>query len=120
MEEATNSTFGDLLKALRKQKRLTQQELADRLGVHRNTIGSWERGDFLPESKTLVLELAHQLQLDAHDTRLLLEASLTGLSPYWYVPYQRNPFFTGREEILNQVHSVLHHQHTALLCQSST
>ena len=72
MEEATSSTFGDLLKALRQQKRLTQQELAARIGVHRNTIGSWERGDFLPESKTIIMELARQLQLDAHDTRCLM------------------------------------------------
>src|SRR5579884_2405855 len=120
MRDYQLSNFGDLLKTFRKRAHIVQQELADRLGVHRNTIGSWERGDFLPESKTLVLELARQLQLDTHDTRLLLEASLTGLSPYWYVPYQRNPFFTGREEVLQQVHRALHHQHTALLCQSST
>jgi tetratricopeptide (TPR) repeat protein/transcriptional regulator with XRE-family HTH domain len=120
MRDYQLSNFGDLLKTFRKRAHIVQQELAARLGVHRNTIGSWERGDFLPESKTLVLELARQLQLDAHDTRRLLEASLTGLSPYWYVPYQRNPFFTGREEVLQRVHKALHGQHTALLCQSST
>src|SRR5258708_15794029 len=25
----------------------------------------------------------------------------------WNIPYQRNPFFTGREEVLTQLHSVL-------------
>src|SRR6185437_10557048 len=28
----------------------------------------------------------------------------TALAPYWYVPFQRNPFFTGREEILKALH----------------
>lgn len=27
---------------------------------------------------------------------------------YWNIPYQRNPFFTGREDVLNQLHKDLH------------
>jgi tetratricopeptide (TPR) repeat protein len=119
MDAMTLSSFGDLLKTLRKQSRVNQQELASRLGVHLNTISKWERGICLPESKTIVLELAHQLHLNPHDTRLLLEASLTALSPYWHLPYQRNPFFTGREEVLQRVHEALHQQQSALLSQSS-
>jgi transposase-like protein/transcriptional regulator with XRE-family HTH domain len=107
MEDSMLSTFGDLLKAFRKQRHLTQQELATRIGVHRNTIGMWERGDCLPTSKTIMMELAYQLHLDIHDTRHLLEASLTALSPYWLVPYQRNPFFTGREDMLQYLHDTL-------------
>jgi hypothetical protein len=26
----------------------------------------------------------------------------------WNVPYQRNPFFTGREDVLSQLHQTLH------------
>jgi tetratricopeptide (TPR) repeat protein len=119
MDTTTLSSFGELLKTLRKQSKVNQQELATRLGMHLNTISKWERGICLPESKTIVLELANQLHLNAHDTRLLLEASLTALSPYWHVPYQRNPFFTGREEVLQRVHEALHQQQSALLSQSS-
>jgi tetratricopeptide (TPR) repeat protein len=110
--------FGELLIALRTRRCITQQTLAASLGLHRNTISKWERGLCLPESKTLVLELARQLRLDASDTCRLLEASLTALSPYWSVPYQRNPFFTGREAILHQLHELLGSQQIATLSQS--
>jgi len=53
--------LGDLLKALRKRRKLSQQELARRLGKHLNTIGYWERGDRLPDTKAMVLELARVL-----------------------------------------------------------
>src|SRR6266487_355035 len=75
--------FGELLVTLRKQHGITQFALAAKLDVHRNTVSKWERGVCLPESKTLVLELAHQLRLDMYNTQRLLEASLTALSPYW-------------------------------------
>src|SRR5215469_1122151 len=118
MESVQHAPFGDLLQQLRKRKKINQQQLAERLGVHRNTIGGWERGDRLPETKGMVLELATQLALDEQETHQLLEASLTALSPYWQVPYQRNPLFTGREQVLNQLHEVLSQQQTAVLNQS--
>ncbi len=112
-------SFGVLLKALRKRRRLTQQQLAEVVGVHRIAIGRWEQGDFLPESKTMVLELARHLHLDDQETRQLLEASLTALSPYWSVPLPRNPFFTGREEILEALHTQLGNDQAVALTQSS-
>ena len=112
------NTFGELLTVLRKQHRISQNELADKLDVHRNTIGKWERGTCLPESKTIVLELAKQLRLNENETRQLLEASLTVVSSYWNVPYQRNPFFTGREEILQYLHTLLCSEKTAAITQS--
>ena len=118
MEDITLSGFGDILKAYRKQRKISQQELASRLDLHRNTIGGWERGDFLPESKTIVLELAKQLHLDENETRRLLEASLTAITPYWNVPYQRNPFFTGRDKLLHTLHEQLRTKQAVALCQS--
>src|SRR5262245_15340201 len=100
METRDSTPFGDLLKTLRKQKHLTQQTLAARVGVNFNTISKWERGLNLPDSKGIVLEVARQLRLGEPETLALLEASLTALAPHWLVPYPRNPFFTGRADLL--------------------
>ena len=48
------------LKALRSAAGLTQQELADRVGVSRKTINTVENGVFVP-STILALKLAHAL-----------------------------------------------------------
>src|SRR6266852_9626000 len=40
-----------------------------------------------------------------------------GQVPVWNVPFRRNPFFTGREPIVTQVHSLLHAGKTAALSQ---
>lgn len=53
MEQTISSSFGEILKIFRKRRRLSQQALADLLGVHRNTISIWERGDFLPDRYAL-------------------------------------------------------------------
>lgn len=107
MEPIGLASFSETLKMYRKQKKLTQRQLAAKLGVHYNTIGAWERGDYLPETKGMVLELANQLDLNELETRNLLEASLTAISNYWNIPYQRNPFFAGHEEDLQHLHEVL-------------
>ena len=38
--------------------------------------------------------------------------------PIWHVPYQRNPFFTGRDEVLDSVHNALHADNAACLTQA--
>ncbi len=50
--------FGVFLRASRKHRHLTQQQLASAVGVYRSAIIRWEQGDFLPPSKAIVLELA--------------------------------------------------------------
>src|SRR5579862_1273764 len=115
MQSEPTYAFGEVLKTFRQRRRLTQVQLATALGVHRHTIGSWEQGEYLPESKGMVLELARLLRLTNQEARQLLEASLTALSPPWYVPFQRNPFFTGREALLETVHTRLSTTHTVAL-----
>ena len=44
----------DNLKNLRTQKGLSQEELADRLNVVRQTVSKWEKGLSVPDSELLI------------------------------------------------------------------
>lgn len=46
--------FKDILKQLRKSKKITQKELADNIGISEISIRSYESGRRLPNSETLV------------------------------------------------------------------
>ena len=47
-------TFGEKLQLLRKQKGLSQEELADKLDVSRQAISKWELGSSLPETQKVL------------------------------------------------------------------
>lgn len=100
-------TFGGLLHDFRKRAHLTQQQLAEALGMHRHAVSRWEQGEVLPASKAVVLEIARCLHLDDAETRLFLEASLTAPAPLWGVPLPRNLLFAGRAEVLETLHTHL-------------
>src|SRR4051812_12235801 len=118
MKDHVLVAFSDVLKAFRRQKRMSQQHLAQGLGIHSNTISGWERGNTLPQSKAMVVELASCLGLDEYEKQQLLEASFWAVSSYWSVPYPRNPLFTGRDTLLQRMYIHLHEQQTLALCSS--
>lgn len=43
------------VKEIRKNLRLTQQEFAEKLGVSRNTVLNYEKGETIPHSKSIIL-----------------------------------------------------------------
>ena len=47
--------IGEFLKTLRKDKKLTQEELADKMNVSRRTVSRWETGSNLPDLSILYL-----------------------------------------------------------------
>lgn len=47
-------TFNNKLYNLRKQKGLSQEELANRLNVSRQTVSKWELGDSTPDMEKLI------------------------------------------------------------------
>ncbi|MFK4565696.1 helix-turn-helix transcriptional regulator [Enterococcus sp. UD-01] len=51
------------VKEFRKQNKLTQEELARRVGVSRKTIVSLEKGNYIP-SLLLAFQIANVLQVD--------------------------------------------------------
>lgn len=50
----TKSYFGDNLYALRKQKGLSQDEFASKMGVSRQAISKWERNESYPDTENLI------------------------------------------------------------------
>src|SRR5689334_13543974 len=101
MDHLDEASFGELLQRFRKRTQLTQQALAERIGAHRSTISFWERGEYVPETLTTVLELARVLHLREDEERLLVEARFgtASILPLHNLPEQ-NPYFTGRQALL--------------------
>ena len=66
--------FSDLLRGFRKRAGMSQQTLAHKLRKHRNTIAKWERGDYLPDTRSDVMEIVHALTLSQEDQADLLFA----------------------------------------------
>lgn len=54
MDQIKIATF---LKTLRKEKNLTQEQLAEKLGVSNRTVSRWETGTNMPDI-SLLLEIA--------------------------------------------------------------
>lgn len=48
--------FGDNLRNLRKSKKLSQEDLAEKMNVSRQSVSKWETGDAYPEINN-ILEL---------------------------------------------------------------
>lgn len=47
--------FNQRVKELRKARNLTQQELANLVGVTKMTVSGWERGNYTPSTHTLII-----------------------------------------------------------------
>ena len=73
-----NQKFSDVLKKLRKDKGLSQQELADRLYVTRATVSRWESGIRLPDV-VMISRIARILDVDVN--MLLAAAERSDDSP---------------------------------------
>ena len=72
--DAIRLGIGLRLKAARNVKGLTQQQVADRLGVIKGTVSAWETGRWSPEAVTLrALARLYDVSADA----ILWENSLT-------------------------------------------
>ncbi len=106
MKPQQTSSFGDLLKLFRQRKKLSQQVLANKIEVHRNSISLWERNMERPETFSTLLHLATVLDLDEEEKRLLIETRFGTVSflTSSNLPFDRNPYFTGRERLLQHLH----------------
>ena len=58
--------IGGFLKELRQEKKMTQEQLAEQMGVSRRTVSRWETGSNLPDLSVLV-ELADFYDVDLNE-----------------------------------------------------
>lgn len=107
------------LRSNREKKGWTQEQVATFLGTNAFTVYRWESGRAFPRPYHQQ-KLCELFEKNAAELGLLPEHSsitsenahvsilpVDGFATYWYVPYQRNLFFTGREEILKLLHNWL-------------
>jgi tetratricopeptide (TPR) repeat protein/transcriptional regulator with XRE-family HTH domain len=119
MDQTQDIFFGTLLRDLRKRKKLSQQQVAKNIGVNRDSISSWERGEYFPETPTMLHELARVLQASDDEKRLLFEAlyGTASMLPLHNLP-EHNPYFTGREQVLHNLHTQLTAKTSVALVQT--
>lgn len=77
--ELNNSYIGSYIKFMRQKAELTQQELAERIGVGKTTVSKWEQGRGIPDI-TLLYSLSRVLDVDIED---LLAGNLDDIGKEW-------------------------------------
>ena len=60
------SKVGRFIKELRKEKNLTQEQLAEQFGVSRRTVSRWETGSNLPDLDVLI-EMSDFYEIDLRE-----------------------------------------------------
>ncbi len=113
----------------RERRSWTQNDVAERIGSTQINISRWENGitvpspyyrqrlgelfgksieelDLLPERDALSTE---DIQASSH---ALTSHTSPPPGPIWTVPYRRNPFFTGRKEVLTDLYVTLRGRNT--------
>jgi tetratricopeptide (TPR) repeat protein/transcriptional regulator with XRE-family HTH domain len=125
------------LKQERERRGWSQSELAEHLGTTQVNVSRWETGQTSPgpylrqQIAQVFGKSLEELGLVSAETGPEVKEQIsTGASiaespvvapqipPLWNVPYRQNPFFTGREEILSQVYTVLNTKKSAALTQT--
>src|SRR5579863_75009 len=102
--------LGERLQRERRSRHLSQATLAEALGVSVHSISRWERGEAVPQAYYR-LQLSRFFAIPPNEwfeDLDLQEQHPTLSSPLWHIPSPRNPYFTGRGEELQQIHTMLH------------
>ncbi|HJT59498.1 MAG TPA: tetratricopeptide repeat protein [Ktedonobacteraceae bacterium] len=123
------------LKRAREERGWTQSELSERIGTTQVNISRWERRITSPSPyyRQKLAELFGKsiqelglitttIEEDHREIENSSEFPDTSSSPLehllWYMPLRRNPFFTGRDEILVHLYNILRSKTAAALTQA--
>jgi len=105
--------LGERLRQERLRRHLSQEALAEALGASPKSISRWEHDQVVPQAYAR-LQLCRFFGLPPE--HLFGDSEAQALpTRLWVVPSPRNPFFTGREELLQQIHTSLCVDHLAAL-----
>lgn len=114
MKTAASATPNELLSYERERRHWTQDNVAAQIGApDPKMVGKWERGIIVPTPH-------YRQKLSTLFGRSARELGLVrkGEIPFWQVPYRQNLFFTGREDLLEQVYTRLNTRQTEAFTQT--
>jgi tetratricopeptide (TPR) repeat protein/transcriptional regulator with XRE-family HTH domain len=119
--EKTQRKPNQRLKARRLKKNWTQVYVATRIGTSDVEVSRWETGTAEPalyfREKLCELFGCPPEELGFVSPARAEPESSTPAAAAWNVPYRRNPVFTGREEVLPRLHTLLHSSKSVALTQ---
>jgi tetratricopeptide (TPR) repeat protein/transcriptional regulator with XRE-family HTH domain len=134
VKKAAQATPNQLLRQARLERGWTQKDVADRIGAPLNlNVNRWERGTSKPSTHYIqkLCEvfgktpselgfLSSQEQEADSSTTQDQQPVFASLEPrrLWNVPFRRNPFFTGRTDLLKTLHDRLNQNRSTALTQS--
>ena len=95
-----NMLFAETLRRLRMERRLSQQELADKMYVTRSTVARWETGSRLPDA-AMISRLSRCLGVDVNT--LLNAAAESDEAPNVIIVDDRQIVLSGGLPILEEV-----------------
>lgn len=114
MEEPVNIKHNELLEYAREQRDWSREFVAGRVGAPEpKMVYRWEREGVLPHPRYRQA-LCTLFERSSRELGLVKKGEI----PFWNVPYRRNPYFTGREDILSRLHSTLMKDRSAIITQA--
>src|SRR5262249_15369220 len=113
MKTAATAFPNELLSYERERRHWTQEYVAEQIDApDPKMVGKWERGIIVPTP-----HYRQKLTTLFGKSARALGLVRKGEIPFWNVPYRQNLFFTGREDLLEQLHANLSAQKTAAVTQ---
>lgn len=88
--------FGERIRELRKERGITNYEMATRLGISRNTLTNWERGEKEPHAVEILEEMAKVLKVPLE--MLLVEEKAVNL--------EKNPAIISLKERVTRLEAI--------------